>query len=69
MHFASVLADPVPPTVSSFLGDVTTFLGSALSWVGSCITTVMSNPILLVVVACMPIAGYGVGMLRRLIRS
>lgn len=69
MHLASVLADPVTPTVSSLLGDVTTFLGSALSWVGSCIGSITSHPLLLVCVACMPIAGYGVGMLRRLIRS
>lgn len=65
----SVLADTVAPTVSSFLTDVTSFFTSALSWVGSAIGTIMGNPLLLVAVACMPIAGYGVGLLRRLIRS
>lgn len=55
--------------MADFLANVTTFLTQALAWVGQCITTVMDNPLLLVMVACMPIAGYGVGMLRRLIRS
>ena len=55
--------------MADFLASVTTFFTQALSWVGQAITTVMANPILLVMVACMPIAGYGVGLLRRLIRS
>lgn len=65
----AVLADTVAPTVSSFLTDVTTFFTSALSWAGSAIGTIMDKPMLLVFVAAMPIAGYGVGLLRRLVRS
>ena len=63
--------DPTPaaPTVASLLESVTSFFTSALSWVGSAIGTIMGNPLLLVCVACLPIAGYGVGLLRRLIRS
>lgn len=55
--------------MAEFLASVTTFFTSALGWVSSAISTIMANPILLVMVACMPIAGYGVGLLRRLIRS
>lgn len=55
--------------MADFLSSVTTFFTQALAWVGQSITVVMNNPLLLVMVACMPIAGYGVGLLRRLIRS
>ena len=54
-------------TMSSILGDVTTFVTSAISWVTSFVTTITSNPLLLMfVITCF--VGLGIGLIRRLIK-
>lgn len=54
--------------MSAFLTDVGTFFTQAIAWLGDVLTTVTGNPALLVMVLAMPICGFAVGLLSRLIR-
>lgn len=54
--------------MASFLGDIGTFFTQAMSWMGDVLTEVTGNPALLVLVLAMPICGFAVGLLSRLIR-
>lgn len=54
--------------MATFLTDVGTFFTEAIDWLGVVLTTVTSNPPLLVIVLAMPICGFAVGLLSRLIR-
>ena len=55
-------------TVASVATDVGTFFTEAISWLGDVLDTVMSNPALFIMVIAMPVAGFAIGALRRLIR-
>lgn len=55
-------------TMASFLEQVGTFFTQSLEWTGSILTTVISNPALLVMVVGMPIVGFSYGLLGRLFR-
>lgn len=55
-------------TLSTFLDNVGTFLTSSIGWLGEVLDTVSASPALFVMVLAMPIAGFGVGLLSRLIR-
>ena len=55
-------------TVATILGYVTTFVTSAISWVGSWVSTIADNPILIIACVAMPLAGFGIGAIRRLMR-
>lgn len=70
MHlFALAAADTaVTPTLSTFLGDVGTFFTKAIGWLGDVLAVVVGNPALLVLVLAMPICGFAVGLLSRLVR-
>lgn len=54
--------------MATFLGDVGTFFTQAMTWMGDVLTEVTSTPALLVLVLAMPICGFAVGLLGRLIR-
>ena len=54
--------------MSTFLTDVGTFFTQAIDRLGDVLTTVTDNPPLLVMVLAMPICGFAVGLLSRLIR-
>lgn len=54
--------------MSSFLTNIGTFLTTAIDWMGGVLDTVIASPALTVVVLAMPIAGFAVGLLSRLIR-
>lgn len=54
--------------MATFLGDVGTFFTQAVTWMGDVLTEVTSTPALLVLVLAMPIVGFAVGLLGRLIR-
>ena len=54
--------------MSSFLTNIGTFLTTAIDWMGGVFDTVIASPALTVVVLAMPIAGFAVGLLSRLIR-
>lgn len=55
-------------TMSSFLTNIGTFLTTAIDWMGDVLSTIVASPALTVVVLAMPIAGFAVGLLSRLIR-
>lgn len=55
-------------TMSTFLTEIGTFFTQAITWLGDVLDVVTSNPALLVMVLAMPICGFAVGLLSRLIR-
>ncbi|MFQ6724594.1 MAG: hypothetical protein ACLRFE_04630 [Clostridia bacterium] len=54
--------------MSAFLTDIGTFFTQAITWLGDVLTEVTSTPALLVMVIAMPVCGFAVGLLSRLIR-
>ena len=54
--------------MASFLSNIGTFFTQSISWLGEVLTTVTENPALLVLVIAMPVCGFAVGLLSRLIR-
>lgn len=54
--------------MATFLGDVGTFFTQSVTWMGDVLTEVTSTPALMVMVLAMPIVGFAVGLLSRLIR-
>lgn len=54
--------------MSAFLTDIGTFFTQAMTWMGDVLTEVTGNPALTVLVLAMPICGFAVGLLGRLIR-
>lgn len=54
--------------MSAFLTDIGTFFTQAVTWLGDILNVVVENPALLVMVIAMPIVGFAVGLLSRLIR-
>lgn len=55
-------------TMSSFLTEIGTFFTQAVSWMGDILDIIVANPVLTVMVIAMPIVGFAVGLLSRLIR-
>ena len=55
-------------SMSAFLTEVGTFFTQAITWMGDVLDVVVSNPVLLVLVVSMPICGFAVGLLSRLIK-
>lgn len=60
------VGDPTP--IESFLSSIGTFFTTAISWLGTVLSTVVSNPPLLILVLAFPIIGFSVGLLSRLKR-
>lgn len=54
--------------MTSFLGTIGDFFSQSLTWLGDVLGVVTENPALTVLVLAMPICGFAVGLLRRLIR-
>lgn len=54
--------------MSAFLTEIGTFFTQAVGWMGDVLDIVVANPALLVLVIAMPIVGFAVGLLSRLIR-
>ena len=54
--------------ISAILSSVGSFLTAAVGWMGDVIAFVSSEPILLLMVVLMPVGGFAIGGLRRLIR-
>ena len=54
--------------MSAFLTDIGTFFTQSISWLDTVLETVIGSPALLVMVLAMPIVGFAVGLLSRLIR-
>lgn len=63
-----LLATGDPTPIESFLSSIGTFFTQAIGWLGTVLNTVVSNPPLLIMVLAMPICGFAVGLLSRLVR-
>lgn len=54
--------------MTAFLGTIGDFFTQSISWLGDVLNVVTENPALTVMVLAMPIVGFAVGLLGRLIR-
>lgn len=54
--------------MSAFLTEIGTFFTQSVTWLGDVLEVITSNPALLVLVIAMPVVGFAVGLLSRLIR-
>ena len=54
--------------MSTLLGGIGEFFTKSVEWLGTCLTTITGNPALLILVIAMPVIGFAVGLLARLIR-
>ena len=54
--------------MTSFLSNIGTFFTQSITWLGDVLDTVIASPALTVMVLAMPIVGFAVGLLSRLIR-
>lgn len=54
--------------MSAFLTEIGTFFTQCVTWLGNVLDVVTENPALMVLVLAMPIVGFAVGLLGRLIR-
>lgn len=54
--------------MSSFLTNIGTFFTQSITWLGDVLDVITENPALTVMVLAMPIVGFAVGLLGRLIR-
>ena len=54
--------------MSALLTDIGTFFTQSVTWLGNILTTITGNPALLILCIAMPIIGFSVGLLNRLIR-
>lgn len=54
--------------MSAFLTEIGTFFTQAITWLGDVLDVIVQNPALLVMVIAMPVVGFAVGLLSRLIR-
>lgn len=55
-------------TMDALLTSIGAFFTQSVAWLGDVLTVVVENPALLILVIAMPVAGYAVGLLNRLIR-
>lgn len=56
------------PAMTTFLNTIGLFFTQAIDWLGDVLDVVVANPALTVMVLAMPIVGFAVGLLSRLIR-
>lgn len=54
--------------MTSFLSSIGEFFTQSVTWLGNVLDVVVENPALLILVIAMPIVGFAVGLLGRLIR-
>lgn len=54
--------------MAAFLTNITAFFSVAVGWMTSILDAVVASPALTVLVLAMPICGFAVGLLNRLIR-
>ena len=54
--------------MSAFLTEIGTFFTQSVTWLGDVLDVITGNPALLVLCIAMPIVGFAVGLLSRLIR-
>lgn len=54
--------------MSEILTNIGTFFTQSVTWMGDVLDVITGNPVLLVMVVAMPVVGFAVGLLSRLIR-
>lgn len=54
--------------MSEFLTNIGTFFTQSVSWLGDILDVIVADPALTIMVLAMPIVGFAVGLLGRLIR-
>lgn len=54
--------------LETILTSVTSFVTAVIGWIGDFLETIVSNPLLLIFVVLLPLAGVAIGYIRRLIR-
>lgn len=54
--------------MTAFLGNIGEFFTQSVTWLGDILDVVVENPALLIMVIAMPVFGFAVGLLGRLIR-
>ena len=55
-------------TMEAFLTSIGPFFTQSVTWLGDVLDVIVENPALLIMVLAMPIIGFAVGLLSRLIR-
>lgn len=55
-------------TMSSFLTEIGTFFTQAMTWMSDVLDVVIGSPALLVLCIAMPVCGFAIGILGRLVR-
>lgn len=55
-------------TMEAFMTEIGKFFTASIGWMGEVLEVVTSNPALLVLVIAMPVVGFAIGLLNRLIR-
>lgn len=55
-------------TMEAFLTNIGAFFTQSVTWLGDVLDVIVANPALLIMVLAMPIVGFAVGLLSRLIR-
>ena len=68
INFAKGVVFQAETTMATFLPEIGTFFTQAITWMGDVLDVVVENPALLVLVIAMPVCGFAVGLLNRLIR-
>lgn len=53
-------------TISTVITSVGEVFGGVIDWLGTALDTVVNNPVLFIMVIGIPLAGAGIGFLRRL---
>ena len=54
--------------MTAFLDNIGMYYSESITWLGNVLDVVTENPALLVMVIAMPVVGFAVGLLSRLIR-
>lgn len=59
---------PEVTSMDAILTQVGTFLTQSITWMGDVLETIVATPALLLMCIAMPVAGFAVGLLNRIIR-
>ena len=54
--------------MTTLVTEIGTFFTGAIEWVGDVIQVINSNPLLMLMVVAVPLSGWAIGALKRLIR-
>ncbi len=68
MHAFALDATVTTMTMATILENIGTFFTQSVTWMGEVLNVITSNPTLLLMVIAMPVVGFAVGLLSRLIR-